>query len=164
MRARRRGPSANTEPRPIRSHGCGRHADAGRCHSQAATSLASYPAPQGRSFLKRVADTAGKATTAVAGRWDSDDNKHQLGAARGFAMTQPKSLAQSIRVALDSFQQPTRLSVEELRQLAARAKAVNEEAITFLSGLPPAPSEHGYVALQLNKSRLRPCSRPPLLT
>lgn len=38
-----------------------------------------FPAPQGRSFLKRVADIAGKTTTAAAGLWDSDDNKQQFG-------------------------------------------------------------------------------------
>ncbi len=36
-------------------------------------------AAQGRSFLKRAADTAGKVTTAAADLWDSDDNKHQFG-------------------------------------------------------------------------------------
>lgn len=64
-------------------------------------------------------------------------------------MTQPNSLSHAIRVAIEGFQKLAPISIEDLRKLAGRAKSVNEEAITFLSDLPPAPSEHHYVALQL---------------
>lgn len=64
------------------------------------------------------------------------------------------SLAQSIRAALAAQPAAPEVKIDELRALAVRAKAVNEAAITFLSGLPPVQTEHHYIALQLIRAAI----------
>jgi hypothetical protein len=64
-------------------------------------------------------------------------------------MKQPNALSRAIEQSIRELTAPSSIDSGSLRELAAQAKAVNEEAIAFLSELPPLKSEHHYIALQL---------------
>ena len=64
-------------------------------------------------------------------------------------MPEHKSLTASIRQALAESKPIEPVTESELRALAEKAKSVNENAIEFLSNLPPVQAEKHYIALQL---------------
>ncbi|MQS43539.1 hypothetical protein ABWU93_20090 [Xanthomonas translucens pv. translucens] len=55
----------------------------------------------------------------------------------------------AIREALVHMHSEDPVSEKQLKDLAASARKVNEDALSFLSNLPPVRTEHHYVALQL---------------
>ncbi|MEA9597887.1 hypothetical protein VC270_19650 [Xanthomonas campestris] len=58
-------------------------------------------------------------------------------------------LTTAIREALIYMYNENPVSEKQLKELAVSARKVNEDALSFLSHLPPVRTEHHYVALQL---------------
>ncbi|WP_435012451.1 DUF6988 family protein [Xanthomonas arboricola] len=64
-------------------------------------------------------------------------------------MSDERILTTAIREALVHTHNESPISVKQLKELAASARKVNEDALVFLSNLPPVRTEHHYIALQL---------------